>query len=94
MFGKGRHLGKAKFIYLNKTKTRHFMPYELSVVPKHKANPEEHWIVSCFGIMHKVRGQPATSMNLYDWHREAMIWGILSKIPYFKHYLVRKAFNR
>ncbi|XP_072179432.1 dynein heavy chain domain-containing protein 1-like [Diadema setosum] len=94
LFGKGRHLGKAKFIYLNKTKTRHFMPYELVMVPKAKANPNEHWIVSCFGIMHKVTGQPAESMNLYDWHREAVLWGIVSKIPFFKNYLVRKAFTR
>ncbi|XP_041479286.1 dynein heavy chain domain-containing protein 1-like isoform X6 [Lytechinus variegatus] len=94
MFGKGRHLGNAKFIYLNRTPTRHFMPYELTVVPKHKANPEEHWIVSCFGIMHKVRGQPAESMNLYDWHREAVLWGILTKIPFFKYNLLRKTFNR
>ena len=36
MFGKGRHLGKANFVYLNKAPNRHYRPYDLVVVPKHK----------------------------------------------------------
>ncbi|PIK44242.1 putative dynein heavy chain domain-containing protein 1, partial [Apostichopus japonicus] len=93
-FGKGRHLGKAKFVYLNRSKTRHFRPYDLIEVHQHKANPDEHWIVSCFGIMHKVRGQPSESMALYEWHREAVLWSALMKIPFYKYFLVRKAFHR
>ncbi|XP_071943742.1 dynein heavy chain domain-containing protein 1-like [Antedon mediterranea] len=91
-FGKGRHLGKASFVYLNKAETRHFRPYDLVVVPKHKANPEEHWIISCFGIMHKVKGEPAESMELFDWHREAVLWSALTKIPFFKYFIMRKIF--
>ncbi|XP_033127107.1 dynein heavy chain domain-containing protein 1-like isoform X2 [Anneissia japonica] len=94
MFGKGRHLGKASFIYLNKARTRHFRPYDLVVVPKHKANPDEHWIISCFGIMHKVRGQPAESLELFDWHREAVLWSTITKIPFFKYFITRKVFLR
>ncbi|XP_071803571.1 dynein heavy chain domain-containing protein 1-like isoform X3 [Asterias amurensis] len=94
LFGKGRHLGKAKFVYLNKAPNRHFRPYDLIAVPKHKANPNEHWIVSCFGIMHKVKGQTSDSMPLYEWHREAVIWSTLTKMPFFKHFLIRKTFKR
>ena len=36
LFGQGRHLGKATFVYLNKTPNRHYRPYDLTVVPKHK----------------------------------------------------------
>ncbi|XP_022079964.1 dynein heavy chain domain-containing protein 1-like [Acanthaster planci] len=94
LFGKGRHLGQAKFVYLNKAPNRHFRPYDLVAVPKHKADPNEHWIVSCFGIMHKVKGQTAESMSLYDWHREAVLWSTLTKMPFFKYFLIRKAFHR
>ncbi|XP_038044677.1 dynein heavy chain domain-containing protein 1-like [Patiria miniata] len=94
LFGKGRHLGKAKFVYLNKAPNRHFQPYDLVAVPKHKADPTEHWIVSCFGIMHKVKGQTSESMSLYDWHREAILWSTLTKMPFFKYFLIRKAFHR
>ncbi|XP_072028282.1 dynein heavy chain domain-containing protein 1-like [Amphiura filiformis] len=94
LFGQGRHLGKATFVYLNRTPNRHYRPYDLTVVPKHKANPNEHWIVSCFGIMHKIAGKPTQSKALYDWHREAVLWAAITKIPFYKYYLVKKAFIR
>ena len=44
LFGQGRHLGKATFVYLNKTPNRHYRPYDLTVVPKHKVRFPFEWI--------------------------------------------------
>ncbi|XP_077979356.1 dynein heavy chain domain-containing protein 1-like [Glandiceps talaboti] len=94
LFGKGRHLGQVKFVYLNKAPSRHFRPYDLITVPKHKANPNEHWVMSCFGVLHVYKKKPAETMTLHEWHRECVLWSAITKLPFFKYFLVQKAFLR
>ncbi|XP_070566099.1 dynein heavy chain domain-containing protein 1-like isoform X2 [Ptychodera flava] len=94
MFGKGRHLGEVKFVYLNKAPSRYFRPYDLIAVPKHKADREEHWVMSCFGVLHVYKSQPSETMTLHEWHRECVLWNAITKLPFFKLFLVKRAFNR
>nr|XP_006818816.1 PREDICTED: uncharacterized protein LOC100376274 [Saccoglossus kowalevskii] len=94
MFGRGKHLGKVKFVYLNKAPSRHFTPYDLVVVPKHKANPKEHWVMSCFGVLHVYKNKPSETTTLHEWHRECVLWNTITKLPFFKEFLIKKAFLR
>ena len=55
---------------------------------------EEHYVFTSFGVLHVYPDQPAESMTLAEWQREAVLWKAISSIPFFKHYLVKKAFRR
>ena len=55
-------------------------------------NPE-HYVFSSFGVLHVYPDQPAESMTLAQWQRSAVLWKAISAIPFFKHYLMRKAFS-
>ncbi|GFR96312.1 dynein heavy chain domain-containing protein 1-like, partial [Elysia marginata] len=87
------HIGKIKSLYLNLAPCRHYSPYDLITVPRNKTNPE-HYVFSTFGVMHVYPDQPAESMTLAEWQRDAVLWAAASKIPFFKNFLVAKAFHR
>ncbi|GFO14607.1 dynein heavy chain domain-containing protein 1-like, partial [Plakobranchus ocellatus] len=87
------HIGKIKSLYLNLALCRHYSPYNLITVPRNKTNPE-HYVFSTFGVMHVYPNQPAETMTLAEWQREAVLWEAASKIPFFKNFLVSKAFHR
>ncbi|XP_073183208.1 dynein heavy chain domain-containing protein 1-like isoform X1 [Lepidochelys kempii] len=91
IFVRNRHLGKINFVYLNVAPNRHFRPYDLVVVPKRQANPQ-HYVFSPFGVLHVHPDEGAETLTLGEWHREALLWQLLQCIPFFRHYLVRKAF--
>ncbi|CAM5073482.1 unnamed protein product [Natator depressus] len=93
IFVRSRHLGKINFVYLNVAPNRHFRPYDLVVVPKRQANPQ-HYVFSPFGVLHVHPDEGAEALTLGEWHREALLWQLLQCIPFFRHYLVRKAFAR
>ncbi|XP_019630284.1 PREDICTED: dynein heavy chain domain-containing protein 1-like [Branchiostoma belcheri] len=93
MFVKGKHLGKVEFVYLNLTPNRHYRPYDLVVVPKQKIN-KEHYVFSRFGALHVRPNEPNDTMSIADWNQESVWWSALTCIPFFKHFLVRKAFLR
>ncbi|XP_035689699.1 dynein heavy chain domain-containing protein 1-like [Branchiostoma floridae] len=93
MFVKGKHLGRVEFVYLNLTPNRHYRPYDLVVVPKQKIN-KEHYVFSRFGALHVRPDEPNDTMTIADWKQEAVRWSSLMCIPFFKHFLVRKAFLR
>ncbi|XP_043381883.1 dynein heavy chain domain-containing protein 1 [Chelonia mydas] len=93
IFVRNRHLGKINFVYLNVAPNRHFRPYDLVVVPKRQANPQ-HYVFSPFGVLHVHPDEGAEALTLGEWHREALLWQLLQCIPFFRHYLVRKAFAR
>ncbi|KAJ1121057.1 hypothetical protein NDU88_009185 [Pleurodeles waltl] len=92
LFVQHRHLGKINFLYLNIAPSRHFRPYDLVVVPKSQVNPE-HYVFSPFGVLHTHPEEGADTMTLGAWHREAIQWKLLQDIPFFRLYLVRKAFT-
>ncbi|XP_077197132.1 dynein heavy chain domain-containing protein 1 isoform X2 [Paroedura picta] len=93
VFVRNRQAGHMRFLYLNAAPSRHFRPYDLVVVPKWLANPE-HYIFSPFGVLHIHPEEGAEALALGDWHREAVLWQLMQHIPFFRLFLVRKAFVR
>ncbi|XP_072332032.1 dynein heavy chain domain-containing protein 1-like [Scyliorhinus torazame] len=91
ILAKCSHLGKTKFYYLNIKPSPVFRPYDLIVVPKHKLDPE-HYVFSTFGVLAISPGLGSEVMSLGDWQREAMLWRALTHIPFFKNYLLQRAF--
>lgn len=68
-------------------------PYDLVVVPKWLADPE-HYVFSPFGVLHVHPEEGSDALTLGAWHREAMLWQLMQHIPFFRLFLVRKAFVR
>nr|XP_034971207.1 dynein heavy chain domain-containing protein 1 [Zootoca vivipara] len=93
LFARKRHLGKISFIYFNVAQNRHFRPYDLVAVPKRLANPQ-HYIFSPFGVLHVHPEEGSEAFSLGDLHRQAVLWQLLQYIPFFRLFLVRKAFVR
>ncbi|KAH0625314.1 hypothetical protein JD844_033823 [Phrynosoma platyrhinos] len=91
VFARNRHAGKIKFLYLNVAPNRHFRPYDLVAVPKHLINPQ-HYVFSPFGVLHVHPKEGSEAFSLGDWHREAVLWQLMQYIPFFRLFLVRKAF--
>lgn len=60
-------------------------------VPKRLSNPL-HYIFSGFGVLRVHPEEGAEAISLGAWHREALLWQLLQHIPFFRLFLVRKAF--
>eukprot|EP00796_Vickermania_ingenoplastis_P010528 gene10529-7314_t len=83
-----------KYILLNrKSRKLEFRPYDLLVVPNGSEDPE-HYIMSATGVVHIHPGYPSEVVSLSEWMRESSLFIVLRKIPYFKNYLLYKAFFR
>lgn len=71
-----------------------FSPYDLISVPENKANAE-HFVFSSFGVLHVFGdGTPSETMTLADWNRMSVLWGIVSKIGFFKNFLLLRSFKQ
>ncbi|XP_052095798.1 dynein heavy chain domain-containing protein 1-like isoform X11 [Mytilus californianus] len=92
-FAKLHHIGKIESIHFNIVPHRHYNPYDLISVQKNKVNTE-HYVFSTFGVLHVYPDQPSETMSLSDWQREAVLWNAVSKIPFFKNFLVMKMFQK
>lgn len=68
-------------------------PYDLVAVPKHLVNAQ-HYVFSPFGVLHVHPEEGSEAMSLGDWHRDAVVWQLMQYIPFFRLFLVRKAFVR
>ncbi|XP_015280495.1 PREDICTED: LOW QUALITY PROTEIN: dynein heavy chain domain-containing protein 1 [Gekko japonicus] len=93
VFVRNRQAWHMHFLYLNVAPSRHFRPYDLVVVPKRLANPE-HYVFSSFGVLHVHPEEGSEALTLGAWHREAVLWQLMQHIPFFRLFLVRKAFVR
>nr|XP_060623170.1 dynein heavy chain domain-containing protein 1 [Anolis sagrei ordinatus] len=91
IFATSRHAGRIRFLYLNVAPNRHFRPYDLVAVPKHLTHPQ-HYVFSPFGVLHVRPREGSEAYSLGEWHREAVLWQLLQYIPFFRLFLVRKAF--
>ncbi|XP_054830568.1 dynein heavy chain domain-containing protein 1 [Eublepharis macularius] len=93
-FVKSRYAGgQVRFLYLNVAPSRHFRPYDLVAVPKRQVNPQ-HYIFSPFGVLHVHPEEGSEAVSLGSWHREAVLWQLMQHVPFFRLFLVRKAFVR
>ncbi|KAJ6652297.1 hypothetical protein lerEdw1_012750, partial [Lerista edwardsae] len=93
VFARNWHVGRIQFLYFNVAPNRHFRPYDLVAVPKRLSSPL-HYIFSGFGVLRVHPEEGAEAISLGAWHREALLWQLLQHIPFFRLFLVRKAFLR
>eukprot|EP00760_Papus_ankaliazontas_P005952 PhM_4_TR1281/c1_g1_i2/m.7199/K10408/DNAH; dynein heavy chain, axonemal len=83
-----------KFVYLNRAPPQlRFRPYDLEVVMRGEQSPE-HFVVSASGVVHMKPGQASEVVPLSDWMRESMIFNVLTRIRFFRNYLVLKTFSQ
>eukprot|EP01138_Halocafeteria_seosinensis_P005492 gb/GECG01005614.1/.p1 GENE.gb/GECG01005614.1/~~gb/GECG01005614.1/.p1 ORF type:complete len:299 (+),score=25.64 gb/GECG01005614.1/:1-897(+) len=81
-----------KFVHLNYADTRRFQPYSLVVVDESDVNPE-HFTMSSKGVVHVCPGEPSEFLTLSEWMRFSSIFSVISSIPFFRTFLVRKTFD-
>ena len=54
----------------------------------------EHFVISATGVVHMAPGAPSEVMQLSEWMRESTLFNVLTRIKFFKHYLIGKAFTQ
>jgi hypothetical protein len=91
---KSTHLSNACSYYLNIVDNKIFRPYDLIQVPKSKANPNEHYIFSVFGVLHFVSGEENEELALDEWNKQAILWEACRRIKFFREFLNRKFLAR
>ena len=82
-------------MYLNREfglESLEFRPYNLVVVRREDSNPE-HYTMSAEGVVHITPGQPAEFTSLAQWMRESTLFNVLTRIRFFKNFLIGKAFR-
>ncbi|XP_066556290.1 dynein heavy chain domain-containing protein 1 [Amia ocellicauda] len=70
-----------------------YRPYDLRMVRKSQLKPQ-HYVFSPHSVLHVQPGHKSELVSLGTWHREAVLWRALQEIPFFKNYLICKAFTR
>ena len=88
-FATGNLKAGAESVYLNYAAGSPWNPYSLTVVSKTRADPE-HYVISKFGILHVQSDGSADLQNFAEWLREAGLFLLCRKIPFFRQYLLRK----
>ncbi|XP_032821050.2 dynein heavy chain domain-containing protein 1 isoform X2 [Petromyzon marinus] len=84
------HMGLLKFVRFTTSPDR---PYELQ--PMHAGQShQEHWVLSPLGALHVQADGIAESQPLAEWCEHADLCRAVQSIPYFRHFLLRKAFHR
>ncbi|XP_053095490.1 dynein heavy chain domain-containing protein 1 isoform X3 [Pangasianodon hypophthalmus] len=93
IFAQKKHLGGLQFYHLKVSEDGLYRPYDLHVVPCSKAG-SDHYIFSPTSVIHVKDGCSVGLLNLAEWYREAILWKALRDIPFFRDYLLHKAFTR
>ncbi|KAM8821378.1 dynein heavy chain domain-containing protein 1 [Eudromia elegans] len=83
--------GPLRCAYLNVAPGGHLRPYELVLVPRHRAEPQ-HYVFSSLGVLHVHPAEGARSMTLAEWRRQAGLWQALRRLPLLRRCLERRAF--
>ena len=91
-FATGSLQAGAESVYLNPHTGSPWNPYNLTVVPSTRANPE-HYLISKFGILHVDPGGSSDLQNFAEWLREAGLFSLCQQIPFFRQFLIRKMFR-
>ena len=92
-FATGRLKSGAEAVYLNYRDSVPWNPYSLLVVPKTRID-REHFIISKFGVLHIYPDGESDLQSFADWLKEAGLFTLVSQIPFFRLYLLRKGFAR
>ena len=71
-----------------------YVSHDLNILTSvFQVNPE-HYVFSTFGVLHVYPSDPAENLSLSDWQQEAVLFEATARIPFFKNYLILKAFRR
>lgn len=54
----------------------------------------EHFVISATGVVRVAPAEPSEVMALADWMRESTLFNVLTRIQFFKTYLIGKAFTQ
>ena len=93
-FASGKLQSESESIFLNYVhSTSTWNPYDLTVVSKTHMDPE-HFVISKFGILHVYPDGESTLQSFAEWLQEASLFAMLKQIPFFRIYLLRRAFSR
>ena len=93
-FSKTGNSSAVKFVYLNRAmQGLLFRPYDLQVVMRGRQEPE-HFCISASGCVHVKPGHPSEVVSLAEWMRECTLFNVLTRIHFFKNYLVGKSFTQ
>ena len=79
--------------FLNQNLKDSYNPYDLVVVSKNSVRPE-HYVISIFGVLHVKLFGESELLSLGQWYREAVVFGTIRKINFFRTYGMCKAFMR
>ena len=71
----------------------HYAPYELEVLPAAPAGTAHYFTVTPTGVTLHAKGQPAELTPMTQWLRERELFGLLRSIPFFRQYILRRAFD-
>ena len=92
-YSSGRLHSESESVYLNYANSVPWNPYDLTVVPKTRANPE-HFVVSKFGVLHVYPNGDSDLQNFAEWLREAGLCTLVRHIQFFRRYLLQKLFSQ
>ncbi len=70
-----------------------FRPYDLLVTTREEAE-HEYFTISATGVMHIKKGEQSTFTSLGDWMKDEAMFNLISKIKYFRTYLIGRCFRR
>ena len=78
--------------YLNLKQSRFYKPYDIVVVSRTRTKAE-HFVISIFGVLHVKPDGESELFALGRWYREAVLFNTLTKINFFKNFLLMKSFR-
>lgn len=84
--------GEVDLIYLNRVQSRVFDPYNYVVVPKRDIQ-SQHCIMVPSGVTVIEPGEETYTMSLDAWQEEHIQFTMISKLPFFRNYLLAKVFH-
>ena len=70
-----------------------FRPYDLLVTTREDAEAE-YFTISATGVMHIKKGEQSSFTSLGDWMKDEAMFNLISKIKYFRTYLIGRCFRR
>ena len=92
-FGRNGSETPIKFVHLNRAETgKKFRPYDL-VVTSARDVMAEYFTMSASGLVHVTPGMPSEFIPLSEWMRQSTMFNVISSIPFYKHYAVKKCMS-
>lgn len=92
-FASGKLKSESESVYLNYTYPDMWRPYDLTVTLKSRIRPN-HFVMSKFGVIQVYSDGMADFQTFSEWLREASMFTLMRKIPFFSNYKLKRAFHQ